>query len=291
VAVISLAFVASASSRADSLTGYSLTDLGPGAPRLAGGGVVFAGDGRTAYPFQAAQDTTVDPQSLQTSGFPLLKAAPTWDPNTYGNPANAYSFLTGAMKGGNGWLVAVDDSGVAGHYGSTDVYAVRQDPNGGWGTPTALWSGGSTRSDSHEPIASITGINVLNEVLGTGLGQGYPAAYSPQAFLYNLDNKSLIDLNTLGVLQAGNWTQISPLAIDDQGRILLNAKTNDGPDQTLLLTPQGVTSDPLAVPAPEPGAVALAALTVAGLALRRAVRGRPARARMDPALCPRRPGD
>jgi hypothetical protein len=38
------------------------------------------------------------------------------------------------------------------------------------------------------------------------------------------------------------------------------------------LTPQGVSSDPLEVPAPEPGGLAIAVVAAAALALRRATR-------------------
>ncbi len=274
---ISLLCGLSSSSQADPLINFAVTDLGPGTPTFAdgaNGGVVIAGNGLTAYPFQRAQDTSLDPQQLLSSGFPLFKQAPTWDPDTYGNPANAYSMLTSTMKNSNGIIVGIDDSGVDGHYGSTDVYSINQGPSGGWGPATYMWSGGSTRSEFGEPVATITGINALNEVLGSGLGQGYPAAYSPQAFLYNLNTNSLLDLNTLSAIQAGGWNSISPIAIDDQGRILLTVSPLTGPDHTLLLTPEGVSSNPLAVPAPEPAPLALAVVTIAALALRRAVRGR-----------------
>jgi hypothetical protein len=60
------------------------------------------------------------------------------------------------------------------------------------------------------------------------------------------------------------------VAIDESGRILLEASpVAGGPEQTLLLTPAGVSSDPLAVPAPEPGSFAVMAMAMAALAMKR----------------------
>src|SRR5262249_9228015 len=151
---------------------------------------------------------------------------------------------TTAMENHNGLIVGIDDNGVAGHSGGTDVYAVKQNPGGGWGPASHLWSGGSPASGFPPPVATISGINALNQVLGSGFGQGYPGAYTYQAYLYNPTTNNVQDLNTLAAIQAGGWTSITPIAIDDQGRILLNGSRLTGPDHTLLLTPQGVSSDP-----------------------------------------------
>jgi hypothetical protein len=271
------------SARADPLTTFTLTDLGPGTPTFAGdangNGIVIAGNGRTAYAFQNAQDTSLSPQPLLSSHFPLPAQAPIGDPNTYGNPANAYSTLLNSITNGNGVYVAIDASGVYGHEGSSDVYYVKQNPDGSWSSPTGMWSGGVQFEGQANPgQASIIGLNKLNEVLGTGLGPASNGLGLPQTYLYNVNSNSLLNLGTLAVLQAGGWNNIQPIAIDDQGRILLQASlppgAGSGPEQTLLLTPQGVSSDPLEVPAPEPGALALAVVTIAALTLRRIARNR-----------------
>jgi hypothetical protein len=280
--VIAIAFlcILSSLSRADPLTNLTLIDLGTGTPTFAmgaNGGIVIAGSGLTAYPFQKAQDTSPDPKKLLSTGFPLPDRAPTQDPMTYGDPSRAYGILSNAHANGNGVVVGIEATGVAGHYGSSDVYFSQQAPDGSWGAPTHMWTGGppSFMGLNWEPIASITGINAKDEVLGSGTAQNAAGPFVHQtALLYNLDTKSLLDLSTLAVLEAGRWNTLSPIAIDDRGRILLTGSPLTGPDHTLLLTPEGVSSDPLAVPAPEPGALAFAVLTITALTLRRAARSR-----------------
>ena len=190
--------------------------------------------------------------------------------------------LNPIVSNGNGLYVAIDASGVAGHQGTSEVYGVTQNPDGTWGTPTGMWTGGTQFNGEPSPgLASITGVNKLNEVLG--VGRADPTAMNgaglPQTYLYNASTNSLLNLGTLGVLQAGGWNNIMPVAIDDQGRILLEAGPPLPPpagtaEHILLLTPQGVSSDPLEVPAPEPGGLAIAVVTAAALALRRAIRSR-----------------
>ena len=187
------------------------------------------------------------------------------------------------MSNGSGIIVAINTAGVYGHEGSSESYFVKQGPDGTWGTPTAMWSGGVEFQGTPTPgEASITGMNKLNEVLGVGSDgslNGSPSGLGlPQTYLYNLNTNSLLNLSTLNVLLAGGWNNIAPIAIDNQGRILVEASespvTGDRLEHTILLTPEGVSSNPLAVPAPEPGALALAVVTIAALTLRRAVRGR-----------------
>jgi hypothetical protein len=190
-----------------------------------------------------------------------------------------YSTLASPVTNNNGVFVAIDESGVYGHEGSSDVYLVRQNPGGTWSTPSALWQGGLSFITGlpNPALASIAGINKLNEVLGVGSDGSTNGL--PQSYLYDPNSNSVLNLRTLGVLIAGGWTNVLPIAIDDQGRMLLQAApsptSGDRSEHTLLLTPEGVSSPPFAVPAPEPGATALAVLTITGLALRRAVRGRP----------------
>jgi hypothetical protein len=266
--------------QADPLTTFTLTDLGPGTPTFAtganGDGIVIAGNGQTAYSFQMTQDASLTEKQLLSGNVPVAVAAPVSDPETYGNPANAYSVPFSASTNGQGTLVVVGAYGVYGHGGQSDVYAVQQNPNGTWGTPTELWSGDVQYSGQPGPgFTSITGINKLNEVLGVGSGIVPYGPLTPVAYLYNLNTNSVLNLLSLNVIAAGGWSDLQPIAIDNQGRILLEASPSPTSGQTseqfLLLTPEGVSSTPLQVPAPEPGPLALAVLTMGGLALRRAV--------------------
>ena len=265
--------------QADPLTTFTLTDLGPGTPTYSNGGIYSSGNGQTAYTFQAAQATSLNAQQLLSSGFPLLDSPPpVTAPGAYGDPMNVYSTLSNPITNGNGVIVGVDSSGVYGHDGISDSYFVKQNPDGTWSGPAGMWSGGVQFQGFATPgEASITGINALNEVLGVGSQEAVNGPGLPQTYLYNINTNSLLNLNTLGVLQAG-WVNVTPIAIDNQGRILLEAAlpptAGSGPEHTLLLTPQGLSSPPVETPAPEPGGLALAVVTVAALALRRAVRNR-----------------
>jgi hypothetical protein len=163
--------------------------------------------------------------------------------------------------------------------GTSEVYDVTKNPDGSWSNPTTLWSGGTQYSGSPDPgMSSITGVNKLNEILGAGVDPTISGGALPQTYLYNANTNSLLNLSTLAVLQSSGWINVMPIAIDDQGRILLEAAppptSGSGPEHTLLLTPQGVSSDPLEVPAPEPGGLAIAVVAAAALALRRAARSR-----------------
>lgn len=285
LALVAACFLAAPSPtvQADPLTTFTLSDLGSGVPSFANGpngGVVIAGNGQATYPFQISQDTSVATKQLLSSHIPTIDAAPVNDPSTYGNPLNAYSTPLNAITNGQGTYVAIDAYGVNGHMGQAEVYSVQQNPNGTWGTPTALWSGGEQFSGSASAaMASITGINKLNEVLGVGSDGSVGGSGLPQTYLYNLNTSSLLDLSTLGVLTSGGWSNIQPIAIDDQGRILLQAMpaptTGLTSEQTLLLTPASVSPDEFA--APEPGTLTLAFVAIAALAARRAVRLRASR--------------
>ena len=228
------------------------------------------------------QDTSFSSTQSLAADFPLLNPPPPiTSTGAYDNPLNVYSsVLNPITTNGNGLYVAIDASGVAGHQGTSEVYDVKQNADGTWSSPTGMWTGGTQfNGEPSAGLASITGINKLNEVLGVGADPtATNGAGLPQTYLYNANTNSLLNLATLGVLQAGGWNNIMPVAIDDQGRILLEASppptAGSGPEHTLLLTPQGVSSDPLEVPAPEPGGLALAVVTVAALAVRRAMRNR-----------------
>ena len=285
--VLCLLCSAAATAQADPLTTFTLTDLGSGSPSFAsaadGRGIVLAPNGQAAYPFQQAQATTLDSQQLLASHFPLTNTPPPIDaPGAYGNPANVYSTLLAPSTNGDGIYVAIDAFGVYGHEGASDAYYVKQSPNGTWGTPVGMWTGAMQYQGLITPgQSSIAGINKLNEVLGVG-SDGSPNGLGwAQTYLYNINSNTLTNLGTLSVLTAGGWNNIRPIAIDDQGRILLegfeNPATGDRSAHTLLLTPQGVSSSAQELAAPEPGALALAGSIIAALAVRRAVRSRKSR--------------
>ena len=75
-------------------------------------------------------------------------------------------------------------------------------------------------------------------------------ALSDVKYLYDTKTQSLTNLTSL--IDSMNWfdAPTSLLQLDNQGRIL----TQEYPDY-LLLTPQGVSADPIRVPEPESWAV------------------------------------
>jgi PEP-CTERM motif len=86
-------------------------------------------------------------------------------------------------------------------------------------------------------------------------------------FLYNLNTGVRTELASL--LPSG-WTLGLPIAIDDQGRILVSAEsaaTNWNNTELFLLTPAGLSSSPLATP--EPTTFVTLAVAGIGLAVRR----------------------
>ena len=116
----------------------------------------------------------------------------------------------------------------------------------------------------------VVGLNNLNEMLGNmGVDPCHDITTDP--VVYNVGSNTLTDLAKLFSANPQNtFGNFQALSLDADGRILLSAA--DFNPQTgfatvdLLLTPTGLSSDPLEVPAPEPGTLAIAVLAIAGVA-------------------------
>jgi hypothetical protein len=274
---------------------YAVTDLGPGAVTLtassgalvpvnpggsvdwstagAGAQIVSVSNGQVAYPFTLIPPTPLEPYEGTMSGFPLATPAPVNNPGSYGNPLNVYStIVSSALSNANGIVAAIDSAGVFGHQGAETVYYVQRNPDGSWGSPTVAW-GGSTQFAQGPNVggAAIAGINNLNQIVGTA-NVGY-MGQSNAVLLYDINSHTLTNLSTLPAV--AGYLNLLPIAIDDQGRILVDADPIPGAtvqarfgsaEQTLLLTPDGVSADPLSVPAPEPGSIAVLALAALAFA-------------------------
>ncbi len=273
--------------RADPITvqAYTVTDLGAGPPTFStdasGNGLVIAPGGNTAYAF---------PQTVSSSGgvlanIPLIDPAPTYSPDTYGNPANAFAYIQSAVMNANGIAAVLEVTGVNGHWYAGDAYYVQEKANGSWGAPVRMFSGltdfdGSAlpnHASAQQLGISIAGINNLNQVLG--FAQYGPNSWQSGPFVYNINTQTSIQLGNLN----GNYLNVQPIAIADNGQLLLQGESvaTGGPDHTLLLTPDGVSPNPLTV-APEPAAWAVMALAAAAFALgqhreRRRMRTQPER--------------
>jgi hypothetical protein len=253
---------------------YTITDLGPGnitfSTDASGNGIVIAPGGQTAYPFQQTHDTVLTPDQGTMVSFPLAQSAPVNDSMTYGDPRNAYSVALNPIMNTNRIVAAIDSVGVSGHYGSDIVYYVPRNPNGSWGSPGVMWGGAEQFEQG--PVfrgVSLTGINKLNQVLGSMQPETFNNP-SMQAVLYDIGTHSLINLSNYLMSQSQYpYHDISPIALDDQGRILLRTGYGWSADHTVLLTPDGVSSDPLPLATPEPGSLAVMALAMAALAAQR----------------------
>lgn len=232
-----------------------------------GGQVVSVSNGQAVYPFALTPAAPLTPYQGSMTGFPLAQPAPVNDPATYGNPINAYSVVYSPLMNANGVVVAIDSAGVFGHSGTESAYYVQRNPDGSWGAPGVIWSGNNQFGQG--PVVggvTLAGINNLNQVVGT---MNVDPRYSiNNAVLYDITTHRLTNLSALPVL--ANYLNVLPIAIDDQGRILVDADPVrwGTAKQTLLLTPAGVTSDPHLVPAPEPGSLAVMALAMAAFAAR-----------------------
>lgn len=267
---------------------YTLTVLGTGSPPIPnlvtapnGNQVVLAPDGRTAYPFpQTFTGTSLSPSAV--SSLPLAQPAP---PSSAG--FQGWSFPFSADVYPNGTILGLDHTGLY-----TDNYftlfTLHANPDGTWGQPTVLLKGPAWPTEAgfengpgigYELSKSGTLLEYTNTTLG---GPGTHSDYqitniNHPAQALNLANLPVL-LNNGYNLSATNYAYG---AIDDQGRILLTANhysnihdpnSYDG-EAELLLTPAGVSSDPIVMNAPEPGSLAVMALAAAGFAIVR-IRGR-----------------
>ncbi len=202
------------------------------------------------------------------TNFPLAVAAPVGDPNTYGNPINAYSVVSSPLMNGNGVVVAIDSAGVSGHEGSSVVYFAQRNADGSWGSPTMAWGG--TEQSGQGPVGGVTlaGINNMGQIIGT-MSYDINHPWLTNAVVYDIAAHTLTNLSLLPEL--ASFTNIVPIAIDDSGRILVEASpvellSNLQGEQTLLLTPDGGPGNQVGVP--EPSSFAVMVLAMGAFAVR-----------------------
>jgi hypothetical protein len=268
---------AAASAQADPITipGYTVTDLGTVTPTIAtganGSGVLNATNGQV-YAFPQTPNSVLPSGLGHMPNLPLPFSAPVNDPNTYGNPANAFAYVQSAVMNANGVVAAVESSGVGGHYGIDTAFVVQMNSNGSWSLPIQIWQG-NPQFLSVPPVFPgnlVVGINNLNQILGS-MGTG-GQDNSTDAMLYNVNSHAVTDLSTQ--LLAVGYNNLQPLALDDDGRILLSATSfsqslHSLTTDNLLLIPDDLSSAPLEFPAPEPGTLAIALLAISGFAVHR----------------------
>jgi hypothetical protein len=255
-------FAAGTSAIADPL--YTVTDLGPGGIALSndasGAGVVIGGSGQ-AYSYTPTSNSL--PTGVNTANVPDLISAPVGSPETYGNPGYAYSDSVLHAMNRDGIAAGIDTFGIDGHTGDSAAFYVQQQPDGSWGTPHYLWSGLSTFAPGRQPAGiQILGVSDTDQILGIGSSSDH---ISTTSYLYDI--KSGTTTNLSSIVNGPTWALGHAIGIDEQGRLLVDAsELPQGPEHTLLLTPAGLSSDP--VPVPEPTTLATLAVAAGGMVVR-----------------------
>lgn len=245
--------------RADPITipGYTVTDLGAGTPTFStdanGNGALNAPNGQI-YAFPQTPNTVLTPGQGIMANF------------SYGNQQHLGIDAPDPTMNANGIVAAANVPWMNGEAFRGDVYYVQHNTDGSWGQPTVVWTGDV---QVLEPgVGFSMWLSKANEILINNYGSAEPNIN--HALLYNINTHTLTDLATLLSSAGLQYFDLVPLAIDDDGRILLsgqlfNPNLGSTPDN-LLLSPTGVSSAPLEVPAPEPGTLAIALAAIAGFA-------------------------
>lgn len=259
------------------IAGYNLIDLGPGNPTFStlNGTQVVIGSNGLAYAYQPSPALTpANTQQLTASGFPITQwgYAP---PAQWGDNSSGY---INPLTNGEGYVVFQRQFlETSYHLGGGDLYEVKQNLDGSWASPIQLWSTTGSNVMSAPPDSQAVAVNRLGEVLG--LGQSIDPKQLQDALLYLPKLNKYVDLYSVSSA-ADTWRVLAPVGLDEQGRVLLGGYSSTallrgsstaGIQDSLLLVPPDVSSDPIAIPAPEPGSLALAALIIVGLVARRPV--------------------
>jgi MYXO-CTERM domain-containing protein len=270
---------------------YTLTDLGsgnitfttakgdviavPSNPLQGTSGLVTSqiasvSNGQASYAFSTTPDTILSPGQGALAGIPLAEpvSSSLSLPYVLGNPSYYTATAMGGLMNGNGIAALVDNYlSNSGSLSNVVAYYVQQNAGGSWGATTSAMVGQTTGYNG-QIFVSVIGLNGANQIL---LGTSYPGTQY-DSLVYNVNSHTLTDLATLPPFANGTYSNLLPIAIDDQGRILLQA-TSTSPSgwtqDTLLLTPDGVSSDPIILSAPEPSSWAVMVLAVAAFAAHR----------------------
>ncbi|HZW34022.1 MAG TPA: hypothetical protein VFF52_25080 [Isosphaeraceae bacterium] len=250
---------------------YTAIDLGTINPYTGavpnGNGTITGSNGLT-YAFNPVQNDLPAQWDRVSQGVPIVQPAPVNGPGTNGNPNFAFSYSYLYAMNSQGLAVGINQYGVAGHLENSEVFLTQKQPNGSWGTPTPLWPGLQYFDEGNPYGLGIFGMTPTGQVLGYGVANPYQE--SP-AILYLYDTKTQTLTNLNNVINSVTWTNStnlpngqspywnlnSPLAqFDSSGRILVQATQGyGGTPHALLLVPQGVSVDPLAIPEPATWAV------------------------------------
>ena len=246
---------------------YSITNLGTSesfSTDSDGNRVVVASDG-TRYSFPGSTPQTWTPASPSQAGVPIPSQYPSQ------NTIEGGFYPYGGLSNANGTFVV-----AANYYSPTRtindsdsvLYTFNRKSDGSFGPATVFETVFQyvTTNSSIRPLL-FNNNNLLLASLGNTWG-------SSGWQLFDLRNDQSWELyHSMG----GYWMN-NPVAMDDQGRILMTGSVNGpdpGPTSYFLLTPDGMTSNP--IPAPEPTALVTLGSVSIGLLIRRRFRERVSR--------------
>ena len=259
---------------------YTVTDLGstPVAPFSAyvptystdaGGNRTVIGPNGQSYAFPQAVAGTPLPSS-EWAGLPVPQPIPP----TYGMSSPNWSTAIDATLYPNGIVTAVDavSQNSRTWWLSAVPYYIQRNPDGSWGPPVVIGPG-STEEGPPNWGVTILGMDKAGNILIQTMNPQFTSGFDYS--VYNTNTKISTDLSTLSALISGKgFSYFEVFGMDNQGRILLQAEQQMAwgsyATDLLLLSPAGVSSDPINTP--EPGSLAVMALAFAAFAIQRARR-------------------
>jgi hypothetical protein len=267
-----------------------------------GNQIVVDASGQTAYPFPASPNLLSGMSQTDLQRLTASVVNSSWIPvNVDATPDNGYQFdhFRPEFLNSNGVLVGVENAGVNGHYDNFSTnYAIRQS-DGSFlplqGIPNSKFGFGSdsTGTPSYGQGQILNGLNNLNRVLGWDANGPYLYDINTKTLTYfngiSLDGHILPTVSSNALIPVSNgpyWNLDNGLDYawlkkkDAQGRILADAflaqpKDPNNPiygynvlgEYMILLSPQGVQTNP--VPIPEPGSIVVFVLLAAGYGVHR----------------------
>ncbi len=271
VALVLAQLIPAANADPITVPGYTVTDLGIGTPTFgtdsSGNGILSAPTGQT-FAFSQTPNTVLIPGQGMLANLPQLQPPPYYGGGDYGNPSNAFSYVTSALMNASGMVLATNVAGIYGHEYSTSLFEIQHNPDGTWGQPQSVYADGGQFQLQGIGPGAYGWLSKSNEVLIQDSTNPYGITI---LFVYNANTQNPTDIYSL--LPPARYFQLQPIAIDDLGRIVLSAELNDPaagyPETNLLLTPEGVSSAPVEAPVPGPGAMAVMLLAAMSFAIGR----------------------
>jgi hypothetical protein len=248
---------------------YTAIDLGTGSPTYGntptGAGTITGSNGLT-YMFNPVQNDLPAQWTNVTLGVPVVQPTPISGPGSNGLANLGYSHSTLEYMNSQGLAAGINLYGIAGNLANGQAFLTQQQPNGSLGAPIPLWSGAQNFGGPVAWSVGIDGVSSSGQVLGYGFQNGVQTSTMSPIVLYDTKTQTFTNVTSLvnsmtwanstqiASGQFPNWIVANPIGqLDDQGRILVQAYQGFDPTDTrhnLLLIPDGLSVDPLAIPEP-----------------------------------------